>query len=127
MIAPVIPGLTDHEIPAILRAAGEAGATAASYVPLRLPWGVSVLFDEWLSIHAPEKKARILNRIREIRGGRLNDPDFTTRMSGEGPYAEHIEVLFQVASRKAGLNSERFKLSTEAFRKPGAPQMRLFE
>jgi DNA repair photolyase len=69
MIAPVIPGLTDHEMPAILKSVADAGAIAAGYVPLRLPYGVSALFEEWLTIHAPAQKTKILNRIREIRAG----------------------------------------------------------
>jgi DNA repair photolyase len=87
LVAPVIPGLTDHEMPAILSAVARAGAIGASYVPLRLPYGVAPLFEEWLSLHRPLQKEKILNRIREIRGGRLNDPNFRTRMQGAGAYA----------------------------------------
>jgi DNA repair photolyase len=126
LVAPVIPGLTDHEIPAILSAVKAAGATAAGYVPLRLPWGVAPLFEEWLTLHRPLQKEKILNRVRDIRGGRLNDPNFRTRMEGSGAYAEHISELFDISCRKAGLNAKRPALSTQAFRRPGAAQMRLF-
>lgn len=126
LVAPVIPGLTDHEMPAILQAASVAGARTAGYVPLRLPYGVSALFEEWLSIHVPGQKEKILGRIREVRGGRLNDPNFVSRMQGEGPYAEHIRSLFEVTCRKLGLNAEPPELSTAAFRRPGPLQMALF-
>jgi len=127
LIAPVIPGLTDHEMPAILTAVARAGAVAAGYVPLRLPYGVAPLFEEWLTLHRPLQKEKILNRIRDIRGGRLNDPNFGSRLHGSGPYAEHISELFEVSCRKLGLNSNRPKLSTRAFRRPGPSQMPLFE
>jgi len=126
LVAPVIPGLTDHEMPAIISAVAAAGAVAAGYVPLRLPYGVASLFDEWLTLHRPLRKEKILNRIRDIRGGRLNDPNFGSRLHGSGPYAEHISELFEVCCRKAGLNSSRPILSAKAFRRPGPSQMRLF-
>src|SRR5438876_2720523 len=126
LIAPVIPGLTDHEMPAIISAVSKAGAVAAGFVPLRLPHGVAPLFEEWLTLHRPLQKEKILNRIRDIRGGRLNDPNFTTRMQGSGPYAEHISELFEISCRKAGLNSSRLKLSANAFRRPAPAQMSLF-
>ena len=126
LLAPVIPGLTDHEMPSILSAVAKAGAIAAGYVPLRLPYGVAPLFEEWLTLHRPLQKEKILNRIRDIRGGRLNDPNFRTRMQGTGAYAEHISELFEVGCRKAGLNSKRPTLSAEAFRRAGPAQMGLF-
>src|SRR5215467_2709329 len=126
LVAPVIPGLTDHEVPAIISAVAKAGAVAAGYVPLRLPYGVAPLFEEWLTLHRPLQKEKILNRIRDIRGGRLNDPNFTTRMQGSGAYAEHISELFEASCRKAGLNSRRPALSASAFRRPGPSQMQLF-
>jgi DNA repair photolyase len=126
LIAPVIPGLTDHELPSIISAVAKAGAVAAGYVPLRLPYGVAPLFDEWLTLHRPLQKEKILNRIRDIRGGRLNDPNFGSRLQGSGPYAEHISELFEVSCRKAGLNSSRPILSAKAFRRPGPSQMTLF-
>ncbi len=126
LIAPVIPGLTDHEVPSILSAVRNAGAITASYVPLRLPYGVAPLFEEWLTVHRPLQKEKILGRIRSMRGGRLNDPGFGTRMHGSGGYAEHIAELFEVSCRKAGLHSGRPRLSTKHFRSPGPSQMRLF-
>jgi DNA repair photolyase len=124
LVAPVIPGLTDHEMPAIVSAAAKAGAVVAGYVPLRLPYGVAPLFEEWLSMHRPLRKDKILNHIRSIRGGRLNDPNFGSRMQGSGPYAEQIAGLFEVSCRRAGLNTSRPKLSAAAFRRPG--QLPLF-
>jgi DNA repair photolyase len=126
LVAPVIPGLTDHEMPAIVSAIAEAGAKIASYVPLRLPYGVAPLFEEWLTIHRPLQKEKILGRIREIRGGRMNDPNFGSRMQGQGAYAQQIAELFAVCCRKAGLNTVRPKLSAASFRHPGSPQLSLF-
>jgi DNA repair photolyase len=126
LVAPVIPGLTDHEMPAILAAAAKAGAVTAGYVPLRLPYGVGPLFEEWLGLHVPLQKEKILGRIRELRGGKLNDPNFNTRMRAEGPYAEHMRRLFEVSCRKAGIPSEKPRLTSEFFRIPGHSQLRLF-
>jgi DNA repair photolyase len=125
LVAPVIPGLTDHEMPAILAAVANEGAIAASYVPLRLPYGVAPLFEEWLTLHRPLQKEKILNRVRDVRGGRLNDPNFHTRMQGSGAYARHLEELFEISCRKVVINSKRPTLSAKAFRRPGA-QLGLF-
>src|SRR5207237_1734549 len=84
LLAPVIPGLTDHEIPSLIAAGGKAGARHAGYVPLRLPFGLGKLFEDWLEQHFPERKEKVLNQIRALRGGKLNDPNFGTRMRGEG-------------------------------------------
>jgi DNA repair photolyase len=127
MVAPVVPALTDHEIPAILEAAAEAGATGAGYVMLRLPGAVSGLFEEWLATHFPDRKDKVLNRVRDLRGGRLNDPRFGSRMRGEGPFAEQVKALFQQAKRRYGLDRPRPELSTAAFRRPPGAQMGLFE
>ena len=118
LVAPVVPGLTDHELPAILKASAEAGARTATYVPLRLPYGLAELFESWLETHFPDRKEKVLHRVREIRGGKLNDPNFVSRMRGEGEYAEQIRSLFEVACRKVGLNRETVELSTAAFRRP---------
>lgn len=127
-VAPVIPGLTDHEIPRILRAAAEAGATRAGCVMLRLPYAVAELFESWLDQHFPERKEKVLGRIRQVRGGRLNDPRFFSRMRGEGPYAEQVDRLFRVTCRRLGLNRRRVELSTAAFRRPGElKQLVLFD
>ncbi|MFT5465109.1 MAG: DNA repair photolyase [Verrucomicrobiales bacterium] len=125
-VAPIIPGLNDHEIPAILSAAAERGATRAFYVILRLPHGVSELFMAWLDRHEPGRREKIEGRIREMRGGQLNDSTFKTRMKGEGALAAEISALFRVAAHRAGLNRDRIKLNTDSFRKPGGIQLQLF-
>jgi len=127
LVAPVIPGLNDHEIPAILTAAAGAGARFAGYVVLRLPHAVAGLFEEWLGQHFPDKKDKILGRIRDLRGGKLNDPRFGSRMRGEGILARTIKDLFTLASRKAGIHGRGPKLSPAAFRRPGETQPLLFE
>jgi DNA repair photolyase len=126
LVAPVIPGLTDHEMPAILRAAAQAGARFAGYVPLRLPYAVKELFERWLDDHFPDRKQKVLGRIRDLRGGKLNDPRFGSRLRGEGIFAEEIGALFAIASRRAGLGDGRVELSTAAFRRPRGPQLALF-
>lgn len=124
--APMIPGLTDAEAPAIGVAAARAGASFSGYVALRLPFAVKDLFEQWLEQHYPEKKAKILNRVREIRAGKLNDPNFKTRMRGEGIYAEQMAELFQLARKKSGIGERWPKLSTEHFRRVEKDQLRLF-
>lgn len=128
LVAPVIPGLTDHEIPEILSAVADAGASHASYVLLRLPHGVSDLFERWLERHFPDRKDRVLNRIRDTRGGRLNDPRFGSRMSGEGPFARQISEMFEISARRHGLDGASGGLSTDAFRRPttGGGQVEMF-
>ncbi len=127
MIAPVIPGLNDHEIPAILAAAREAGATSAGLIMLRLPYGLKELFGEWLERHRPERKQRVLSRIRDVRNGKLNDTRFGSRMRGEGLYAQQIQDLFEIQRRRAGLGPPPRSLSTEHFRRPGDAQLALFD
>ncbi len=126
MVAPVIPGLTDHELPAIVDACAKAGAQFAGYTIVRLPWAIAPLFEHWLDEHFPEKKEKVLQRIRSIRGGgeRLNDPRWGSRLVGEGIFAEQIRSMFAVASRRAGFG-DRPKLSTAAFRQPNE-QLKLF-
>jgi DNA repair photolyase len=121
MVAPVIPGITDHEIPGIVAAAVQAGARSAACLPVRLPFAVKDLFVNWLERHFPERKEKVLGRIRDMRGGKLNDPNFGTRMQGQGVFAEQIQNLFAVACRKAGLGEMRPELSTASFRVPRAP------
>jgi DNA repair photolyase len=118
MIAPVIPGLNDHEIPAILARAARAGARFAGYTLLRLPHGVKELFSEWLDVHMPARKARVLSRIRDTRGGRLSDPRFGSRMRGEGPVADLTAALFRAARRRAGIPRQAPALSPAGFRRP---------
>ena len=126
LVAPVIPGLTDHEIPAIIAAAVKAGARFASRVVLRLPYAVAPLFEQWLARSFPDRKDKVLNRVRAIRGGKLNDPRFGSRMSGEGIFAEQIDAMFNVACRKAGIEGNRPKLSAAAFRRAPGRQLSLF-
>ena len=125
--APMIPGLTDSEAPAIAQAAVDAGASFAGYVALRLPYAVKSLFEQWLEQHYPDKKEKVLNRIRAIRGGKLNDPNFKTRMHGEGVFAEQMAELFQLACKKVGINKRWPELTTKHFRRPGTSQLALFE
>ncbi len=115
MVAPIIPGLTDHEVPAILQAAGEAGAQFAGYTIVRLPYAVAPLFERWLEEHFPDRKEKVLGRIRHLRGGeKLNRSEFHLRMTGEGVFAEQIASLFEVGARRAGM-APRPRLSTESF------------
>lgn len=125
MVAPVIPGLTDHEIPAILSAAAAAGATFAGFTPVRLPLAVAGLFEDWLSRHFPDRKEKVLNRIRSMRGGKLNEASFGRRMAGSGIFAEQMRDMFNLAARRAGLDGPGPELSTAAFRRPG-DQLSLF-
>jgi DNA repair photolyase len=127
-VAPVVPGLTDHEVPHILEAAAEAGASFAGYIVLRLPHGVKDIFAEWLGRHFPERRDKVLNRVRELRGGKLYDARFEVRGRGEGPWADQLGGLFRVTRDRLGLDRAPL-LSAEAFRPArGAtgPQMELF-
>ncbi len=126
-VAPVIPGLTDHELPRILEAAAQAGAMCAAYILLRLPHGVAPLFERWLEQRLPDRKQKVLNRIRETRGGKLYDSRFGVRGRGEGFYAEQIARIFEVTCRRTGLNRARPTLSAAAFRRPErTSQLQLF-
>jgi DNA repair photolyase len=127
LVAPVIPGLTDHELPAIIAAAASAGAQYAGHTPLRLPLGVAELFERWLERHVPARKQRVLGRIRALRGGRLNDARFGSRMQGQGSFADLIAGLYATACRRAGLEGRGPHLSTAAFRRPTGGQLLLFE
>jgi DNA repair photolyase len=126
MVAPVIPGLTDHELPAILDAAAQAGATRAAYILLRLPHAVKDVFLGWLDAHEPGKKARIIDRLHQLRGGKLNVSDWGARMKGAGLFAAQLRDMFAVNARRAGLNRAPHVLSTDAFRRPGGEQLSLF-
>jgi DNA repair photolyase len=127
MVAPVIPGLTDHELPAIVKASTDAGAQFAGMVPVRLPYAVKELFEEWLGRQFPDRKAKVLAQIRAIRGGKLNESEFGKRMNGEGIFAEQMASMFDVACRRAGIAEHSLHLSTAAFRRPSGPQLDLFE
>lgn len=126
MVAPVVPAITDHEMPAILRAARDAGATSAGFVVLRLPWAVAPLFEQWLEEKFPDRKDKVLNRIRDLRGGKLYDPKWGVRGRGQGIFAEQIGAIFDVTTRKLGLNERDIELTTEHFKRP-TPQASLFD
>ena len=127
LVAPIVPAINDHEIPAVVAAAADAGARSAGYVMLRLPLGVAPLFEQWLEEHYPDRRQRVLHRIEELRGGerdggRRNSSRFGERMRGVGAFAEQTRQLFEVSCRRAGLATGqrgRFELSTAAFRRPG--------
>jgi DNA repair photolyase len=126
IVAPVIPALNDHEIPAVIKAAADAGAKWAHRVVLRLPLTVLPVFEKWLEQHvSPEKKQKILGRIRDMRGGKLNSAEFGSRMRGEGIFADQIAQMFDVALRKAGLPKPVAELSCASFRRPGGTQLEL--
>ena len=125
MVAPVVPGLTDHEMLPILKASAAAGARTAGYVPLRLPLAVAPLFADWLARHYPDRATKVLNRIRDLRGGKLNDANFGSRMSGQGVWAEQLKTMFDVAKRQAGLDQPFPETSSASFRRPGG-QMAMF-
>ena len=122
MVGPVIPGLTDHEMPAILEAAADAGASRASYVLLRLPHGVKDIFERWLEQHFPDRREKVLNRLRALHGGRLYDSTYHHRARGAGPFADQVRAMFAVTARKAGLDGPAPPLSTAAFRRPQDPR-----
>jgi len=125
LVAPVIPGLTEHELPGILDAAAAAGARSARYIVLRLPHAVKDVFLDWLDRHAPTHKARVVDRVRALRGGKLYDATFGDRFRGQGIFADQLRQLFGVATRRAGLNREPVTLSGAAFRRPGGMQLEL--
>jgi DNA repair photolyase len=129
LAAPVIPGLNDRELEAILEAAAAAGAVSAGYVLLRLPLEIKDLFREWLLAHYALKADRVLSLLREMRGGRLYDARFGKRMKGEGPHAELLNRRFEVALRRLGLRHRALPLDETAFRVPPGPgdQGRLFD
>jgi DNA repair photolyase len=119
-MAPCIPGLNDHEMLNIFTAAARAGASDAGFTPLRLPGAVAGIFSAWLDTHYPARKEKILNRVREMRGGKLNDPRFGTRMRGTGFYAEQMSAMYHVARKAAGLGDRPplGELSAASFRDP---------
>ncbi|GGO90715.1 PA0069 family radical SAM protein [Stakelama pacifica] len=126
-IAPVIPSITDHEMEHILERAAEAGARAASFIPVRLPHEVAPLFRAWLDTHYPDRAGKVMAIIRSLRGGRDNDPGFGSRMRGQGPWADLMRVRFHRACNKLGLTGGALNLRTDLFRPPPGPQGDLFE
>jgi DNA repair photolyase len=117
LAAPMVPGLTDHELPAILAAAAEAGARSAHFIPIRLPGAVAGLFEQWLEEHFPDRKDKVLNRIRDLRGGALYEAEWGVRGRGRGIFAQQIESIFDVTCRRLGLNEREWKLSAASFRR----------
>jgi DNA repair photolyase len=113
-------------MPKILEAGAAAGACFAGFVPLRLPWAVAPLFEDWLARHFPGRKDKVLNRIRDLRGGKLNDSNFHTRMHGQGVWAEQFKAMFDLAKRRFGLDGPPPELTTKHFRPPARPQMTLW-
>lgn len=118
-VAPIVPGLTDSEAPRILQAAAAAGASHAGYTLMRLPGAVAAIFEEWLDEHAPLRKQRVLNRVRDVHAGQLHDSEFGRRMRGEGPYAEQVRALFHSARERAGIPRRVPALVSSEFRVPG--------
>lgn len=128
MVAPVVPGLTDHEMEPILQAAKNAGAVAASFIMLRLPREVSGLFQDWLAQHYPDRAAKVMGRVRALHGGRDYDPEFGKRMRGEGVWADLMARRFAVAARRLGLDAAQPTLRCDLFARPSraGDQLALF-
>ena len=125
-ISPVIPAITDCEMEHLLERTAKAGARGAFFLPVRLPHEVAPLFRAWLDEHFPDRAGKVMSIVQSIRGGRDNDPDFFTRMQGQGPWADLLRTRFHRMCRKLGLNGERMELRTDLFRPPEGPQLRLF-
>ena len=125
-ISPVIPAITDHEMEALIARVAEAGAREVTYIPVRLPHEVAPLFRAWLAEHYPDRAAKVMAIINDLRGGRDNDPDFGTRMKGQGVWADLLRARFLKARKKAGFSGDKLILRTDLFRPPEGAQMRLF-
>ncbi|QIG80349.1 PA0069 family radical SAM protein [Stakelama tenebrarum] len=127
-IAPVVPMITDYEIEHILERAAESGAWAASFIPVRLPHEVAPLFRDWLEAHFPDRAGKVMATIRSVRGGdRDNDPQFFSRMQGQGVWADLMRKRFRIAARRYGLDREAPRVRTDLFRPPRGPQGELFD
>jgi DNA repair photolyase len=126
MFAPVIPGLNDHELEAVLERAAKAGARGAGYVALRLPLEIKQLFEEWLATDHPDRAARVMSLVRQMRGGAAYQPEWGVRMTGEGPIAEALKQRFALARRRHGLDQPIVPLDLGQFRRPGDDQLQLF-
>ena len=124
-VAPVVPQITDHELEAIVAAAAEAGASGGFYLPVRLPHEVAPLFRAWLDEHFPDRAAKVMATIRSLRGGRDNDPNFFSRLRGQGAWADLIRTRFDIAAKKHGLAPAKFPLRTDLFEPPQGAQLRL--
>lgn len=126
LCAPMIPAINDHELPNLVKAAVEAGATFASYTLLRLPLAVRPVFIEWLERHFPERRDKVLNQLREFRDGQLNKSDFGERMRGTGAAADRLSQLFKVVAQRHGVLHQWPALNTSAFRRVQRGQQELF-
>ncbi|WP_341248026.1 PA0069 family radical SAM protein [Cupriavidus pauculus] len=120
-VAPLIPFITEPARERILEAAREAGAVYANYIVLRLPWEVRPLFQEWLQAHFPDRAERVMNRVREMRGGKDYDADFASRMRGTGIWADLVRQRFYKTADRLGFRYNRFELDTSQFRPPPRP------
>ncbi len=127
MTAPMIPGLNDHEMEAILDAAAAAGATRAGYTALRLPLEIKDLFEEWLRANRPDRAERVLSLVRQMRGGELYKAEFGTRMKGEGPIAQLLSQRFAASVKRLDLNRVRYRLDTQRFAVPAAARTALVD
>ncbi len=125
-LAPVIPHITDHEMEAILETAADHGASGAFFLPVRLPNEVAPLFRAWLDEYHPDRAAKVMATIQSIRGGRDNDPDFFSRMRGQGPWADLLRTRFRIACRRHGLGHIKPELRCDLFKPPSGPQLSLF-
>ncbi|HEV2567543.1 PA0069 family radical SAM protein [Sphingomonas sp.] len=124
-ISPVIPAITDHEMEHLIERAADAGARGAFFLPVRLPHEVAPLFRAWLDEHFPDRADKVMSIIQSIRGGRDNDPNFFSRMQGQGPWADLLRTRFHRMCKKLGLNDARMDLRTDLFRPPDGAQLRL--
>lgn len=120
-VAPIIPFVTEPDLERVLEAAREAGAVYANYIVLRLPWEVRPLFQEWLEAHFPDRAERVMNRVREMRGGKDYDADFASRMRGTGIWADLMRQRFYKTAERLGFRYNRFELDTSLFRPPPRP------
>jgi DNA repair photolyase len=120
-VSPIIPFINEPELERILEAAHAAGASSAFSIPVRLPWEVNPLFQDWLQRHFPDRADRVMARIREMRGGKDNDPRFGTRFTGEGIWAQLLQARFQRAVTKLGLRNKRRPVQLALFNKPRKP------
>ncbi len=125
-IAPLIPGLNDNEIPAILKESASNGALSASYIMLRLPYSVKEIFVNWIEINFPDRASKIINKIKEMRNGKLNESEFGKRFTGEGEQNEAIIKLFKLSCKKYNLNTKKIHLTTELFASNQSNQLEIF-
>ncbi len=117
-ISPIIPAITDEFLESIITSAAARGVTSVGWIPLRLPHEVAPLFREWLAVHFPERASKVMGIVRDMRGGRDNDPNFHSRFNPKGVWADLIRTRFQVACRRAGIGKARFELDCSHFQPP---------